>query len=46
MFREKIIQSTIILMIGGLLTKILGMVIKVVTTRLIGVEGMSIYMPS
>ncbi len=44
MLKDKIIQSTIILMIGGFLTKILGMVIKVVTTRLIGVEGMSIYM--
>lgn len=31
-------------MIGGLLTKILGMFIRIVMTRFIGIEGMSLYM--
>ena len=44
MLKEKIIQSTIILMIGGFITKIFGMFIRIVMTRLIGIEGMSIYM--
>ncbi len=42
--KEKFIKSTIILMFGGLITKILGMVIKVVMTRIVGVEGVSLYM--
>mgnify|MGYP003303419792 CR=1 FL=1 len=42
--REKFIKSTIILIIGGFLTKILGMFIRIVTTRTIGIEGMSLYM--
>jgi FtsH-binding integral membrane protein len=42
--KETFIKSTIILMIGGLLTKILGMVIRIVNTRLIGLEGISLYM--
>lgn len=44
MFKEKIIKSTLILMIGGLITKLLGMFIRIVMTRKIGIEGMSIYM--
>lgn len=42
--KEKFIISTIILLIGGFLTKILGMIIKIVMTRLIGVEGIGLYM--
>ena len=42
--KNKFIKSTIILIIGGLITKILGMVIKVVLTRTIGTEGISEYM--
>lgn len=42
--KEKFIKSTIILIIGGLLTKILGMVIRIVTTRIIGLEGIGLYM--
>lgn len=42
--KEKFIKSTIILIIGGFITKILGMVIKVINTRLIGLEGISLYM--
>ena len=37
-------KSTIILLIGGLLTKILGMIIKVIMTRCVGVDGISLYM--
>lgn len=42
--KEKFIKSTIILVIGGFITKILGMVIKIVATRLIGIEGIGLYM--
>lgn len=42
--KEKFIKSTIILIIGGLLTKILGMVIRIVTTRMVGLEGIGLYM--
>jgi len=44
MKKSKIIRSTLILMAGGLITKILGMFIRIVMTRLIGLEGMGIYM--
>ena len=44
MFKEKIIKSTLILMIGGLITKLLGMFIRIIMTRTIGIEGMGIYM--
>ena len=36
--------SIIILLIGGLLTKVLGMIIKIVMSRLIGTEGLGLYM--
>ncbi len=42
--KEKFIKSTIILIIGGLLTKILGMIIRIATTRVIGLEGIGLYM--
>ncbi len=42
--KNKLIQSTIILLIGGFVTKILGMVIKIVMTRFMGTEGIGIYM--
>lgn len=44
MDKEKFIKSTIILIIGGFITKILGMIIKVINTRLIGLEGIGLYM--
>lgn len=37
------IKSTIILIFGGFITKILGMIIKIITTRLIGEDGIGIY---
>lgn len=42
--KNKFIESTIILIIGGLITKVLGMIIKIVLTRTIGTEGISEYM--
>lgn len=38
------LKSTIILLIGGFITKILGMIIKIITNRLLGSEGLGIYM--
>lgn len=42
--KNKFIKSTIILIIGGLITKILGMIIKISLTRTINTEGISLYM--
>ncbi len=42
--KEKFIKSSIILIIGGLITKILGMLIRIITTRIIGVYGIGLYM--
>ncbi|MBP3635173.1 MAG: oligosaccharide flippase family protein [Bacilli bacterium] len=44
MRKSKFIKSTIILLIGGFLTKILGMFIKIITTRLIGTKAIGLYM--
>lgn len=41
--KNKFIKSTIILIIGGFFTKILGMIIKIVMTRIIGTEGIGLY---
>lgn len=41
---NKFIISTLILIFGGAITKILGMIIKIITTRLIGTETLGIYM--
>ena len=37
-------RSVIILLIGGLITKILGMFIKIIMSRLLGTEGLGMYM--
>ncbi len=42
--KEKFVVSTLILIIGGFLTKALGMIIKIVMSRTLGVEGIGIYM--
>ena len=42
--KEEFIKSTIILIIGGAITKFLGMFIRVVMTRVVGVEGIGLYM--
>ena len=42
--KEKFIKSTIILIIGGLITKILSLVIRIIMTRKVGVMGIGLYM--
>lgn len=42
--KEKFIKSTIYLILGGFITKILGLFIKIIMTRTIGIEGVSLYM--
>ena len=42
--KNTFLRSTFILLIGGFITKILGMVIKIVTNRLLGTETLGIYM--
>ena len=42
--KNKFIKSTIILIIGGLVTKVLGMIIKISLTRTISSLGISLYM--
>lgn len=44
MKKNKFIKSVIILVIGGFITKLLGMIIKIVLTRTIGTTGIGIYM--
>lgn len=43
MKKSKFIRSVIILVIGGFITKLLGMIIKIVLTRTIGTTGIGIY---
>lgn len=42
--KEKFIKSTIILVIGGFFTKILGMISKIFLSRYLGTNGIGIYM--
>ena len=42
--KDKLIKSTFILLIGGCITKILGMLIKMVMGRMIGSEVLGLYM--
>ena len=42
--KNKFIKSTIILIIGGAITKILAMIIKIFLTRAIGDDGIGLYM--
>ena len=44
MKKNKFIKSVIILVIGGFITKMLSMIIKIVLTRTIGTAGIGIYM--
>ena len=44
MKKSNFFKLTLMLVIGGFITKILGMIIKIVTTRYIGAMGMGIYM--
>ena len=43
MKKSKFIKSSIILIIGGFITKILGMTVKIVLTRKIGLETLGLY---
>ncbi len=43
MKKSKFIKSSIILIIGGFCTKILGMLVRIVLTRQIGTEGIGMY---
>lgn len=42
--KEKFIKSTVILMIGGIFTKILGIISKIFLTRYLGTNGIGVYM--
>lgn len=42
--QNRFIKSTLILIIGGMFTKVLGMIIKIVMTRMLGTEGIGMYM--
>lgn len=42
--KEKFIKKVLILALGGFITKILSMVIRIITTRVIGVDGLGLYM--
>ena len=42
--KDTFFKSTIILMVGGALIKTLGMLIKILMNRIVGIETMSIYM--
>lgn len=44
MEKEKFLISTIILIIGGALTKVFGIFIRIIMTRIVGSEGISLYM--
>lgn len=41
---NRFFKSTFILLLGGFITKILGMINKIVMTRILGVEGIGMYM--
>jgi len=44
MFKNKFIKSTLILLLGGMISKIMAMIIRIVLTRNIGTEGLGMYM--
>lgn len=44
MKKNNFFKMTLLLIVGGFITKVLGMIIKIVTTRLIGPTGIGIYM--
>ena len=44
MKKNNFFKITVLLIIGGFVTKVLGMVIKIIMTRLIGPTGIGIYM--
>lgn len=44
MKKNKFIKSTLILIIGGFFSKIMAMIIRIILTRVIGTEGIGLYM--
>ena len=44
MLKNIFFQTTFILMVGGLITKFFSFLIKIIYTRLIGPEGISLFM--
>ena len=44
MKKQSVAQGTLILIVAGLITKILGMINRVIVTRLLGEDGIGIYM--
>ena len=44
MKKQSVAQGTMILVLAGLVTKVLGMVNRVIVTRLLGEDGIGIYM--
>lgn len=44
MKKETFFKATLILILGGAITKALGMLIKIIMTRIVGVDGISLYM--
>lgn len=44
MLNNKFIKSTLVLIIGGLVTKLLGFIIRIIYTRMIGETGISLFM--
>ena len=43
MKNNKFLTATFILMIGGLITKILGFIIRIIYTRMVGNEAIALY---
>lgn len=41
--KNKFLKSTLILLVGGCITKIIGLIIKIIYTRNIGIEGISLF---
>ena len=42
--KRKIFQSSILLLIGGFVTKLLGLMIRIIMNRNVGIDGVSLYM--
>lgn len=43
MLRNKFVMATLVLLIGGFISKFLGFILKIIITRLIGLEGIGLY---
>lgn len=43
MLRNKFVVATLVLLIGGFISKFLGFILKIIITRLIGLEGIGLY---